>query len=108
MDALIITAGWILTLFIGAFGFLIIWYIIKGKINLEKLISEKNGDASLSRFQFLIFTFVIATSLLIIVFGQEPPDFPNSIPDGVFILLGISGGTYVISKGIQKSYEQKK
>ena len=108
MDALILTAGWILTLFLGAFGVLIIWNIINGRINLEKLISEKNGDASLSRFQFMIFTFVIATSLFIIVLGQQPPDFPMDIPDGVFILLGISGGTYVVSKGIQKSYEQKK
>jgi len=107
MDALVLVAGWILTIFIGAFGIIILWYIIKGKINLEKLISEKNGDASLSRFQFLIFTFVIATSLFIIVLGQEPPDFPIDIPEGVFILLGISGGTYVVSKGIQKSSEQK-
>jgi NADH:ubiquinone oxidoreductase subunit 6 (subunit J) len=108
MDNLGLVAGWLIAIFLGALGIIILIYIINGKIDLSKLISEKDGSASLSRFQFLIFTFVIAVSLLIIVVSQEPPNFPSTIPPEIFILLGISGGTYVISKGIQKSAEQKK
>ena len=76
-------------------------YTPKG-INLERLISDENGDASLSRFQFLIFTFVISMSLvLIIVSGEEGPAFPNPIPPEILGLLGISGFSYVLAKGIQ-------
>jgi hypothetical protein len=78
-----------------------IWYAAKG-INLERLISDEKGDASLSRFQFLIFTFVIAMSLvLIIVSGKNGPAFPSPIPDQILGLLGISGISYVLAKGIQ-------
>jgi hypothetical protein len=74
--------------------------IIIGRINLDKLISEPNGDASLSRFQFLIFTSVIAVGLLLII--VEMKGFPP-VPGQIRALLGISGGSYVISKGIQTS-----
>ena len=37
-----------------------IWKIVTDDISLKFLISDENGDAGLSRFQFLIFTFVIA------------------------------------------------
>ncbi len=37
--------------------------------------------------------------------GKDPPGFPESIPSEIFVLLGISGGTYAISKGIQSNYE---
>jgi hypothetical protein len=115
----------------------------KGTINLSKLISEDNGNASLSRFQFLVFTFVIAGSyfmMMVLYTGQfqgltdaaaamkaangdkisaatinlqtsidqvkamftfQLPD----IPSGVLGLIGLSGGSYVIAKGIQKSAE---
>jgi uncharacterized BrkB/YihY/UPF0761 family membrane protein len=108
MQSLAIVAGWIMAILLGGFGVIILIYVINGKIDLTKLISEKDGSASLSRFQFLIFTFVIAMSLLIIVVSQNPPNFPDTIPSEIFILLGISGGTYIVSKGIQKSSEQKK
>jgi hypothetical protein len=32
-----------------------LWLILVGKIDLTGLISEPNGEASLSRFQFLVF-----------------------------------------------------
>jgi len=35
----------------------------------------------------------------------EPPRFPDRIPSEIFVLLGISAGTYAISKGIQSNYE---
>ena len=73
-----------------------------GKINLEKLISEADGTASMSRFQLLVFTLVIAMSLFLVIVGKTPLAFPD-IPPEILALLGISGGSYVISKGIQKA-----
>ena len=103
MDLLLQTIGWILAIFVGALALTILFLIWTGRIDLTRLISEANGDASLSRFQFLVFTFVIAMSFFYIVVAQRPPGFPDPIPAGVFALLGISGGSYVISKGIQST-----
>jgi len=87
----------------GGLGILILVRIGKGQIDLRKLISEPNGDASLSRFQLLIFTFVIALSLFLIVVGSTPPKFPATIPPEILTLLGISASSYLVSKGIQFS-----
>lgn len=102
---LALVIGWMLTIFIGLLGAIILWLIVIGKINLSQLISEPSGQASLSRFQFLIFTFVIALSLFLIIVAKTPPDFPDPIPGGILALLGISGGSYVVSKGIQSTKE---
>jgi hypothetical protein len=100
MESLSIIAGWILAAFIGAAGALVLWKILTNAIKLDKLISEPNGDASLSRFQFLIFTFIVAMSVFLVTLRQDPPKLPD-IPAGVLALLGISAGSYVVSKGIQ-------
>ncbi len=101
-DNLTLAIGWMLTGLIGAFGLVILWKMITGDIDLKNLISETDGSgASLSRFQFLIFTFVISMSLFWVIVRHET--LPEEIPTGIFVLLGISSGSYVISKGIQKS-----
>jgi hypothetical protein len=93
--------GFVLCLFIGLLGLTILYLIWTKQINLNQLLSEANGDASMSRFQLLIFTFVIAISLFEIVeTGMKFPD----IPTGVLTLLGISASTYAVGKGI--SYSQ--
>ncbi len=112
--------GWIVALFILTLEILILqfiwvgtnsrpkydkerkeWYKPKG-INLEKVISDEKGDASLARFQFLIFTFIISMSLvLIIVSRPDGPAFPTKIPPEILGLLGISSASYVLAKGIQ-------
>lgn len=97
-------AGWIAVIFVGALAGVVLWMIFRGKIDLTKLISEQNGDASMSRFQFLLFTFVIALMWLYLFFCNGKCEFP-SIPPTVLGLMGISSGSYVVSKGIQKSYE---
>jgi peptidoglycan/LPS O-acetylase OafA/YrhL len=84
------------------FGFMILAAIASGKINISRILEEKgsaDGGASMSRFQLLIFTFVVAISLLLIVVNKH--DFPDQIPAGVLTLLGISASTYAVSKGIQ-------
>jgi hypothetical protein len=103
LSTLAAVMGWSLAIFLAVIEGIIIWYIIGGRINLERLISEKTGDASLSRFQFMIFTFVIAMGLFLIIVNSG--GFPSKIPGEILALLGISGGSYVISKGIQKASE---
>jgi len=96
--------GFVLCAFLGLLAATIIIWIWQGKIDLSALISEANGQASMSRFQLLIFTFVIAISLFTLVEkGANPNGFPE-IPNGVLTLLGISASTYAVGKGI--SYSQ--
>ena len=85
------------------FGFMILIAIASGKIDISRLLEEKSADsttsaASMSRFQLLIFTFVIALSLFLIVVNTGA--FPVKIPPEVLVLLGISATTYAVSKGI--------
>ena len=94
--------GWILTVFIGLLALMILVKIWKGDIDLNYLISDENGWASLSRFQFLVFTFVVAMSLFYLVVVGTPPAYPV-VPPEILALLGISGGSYVLSKGMQNS-----
>jgi hypothetical protein len=92
----------VIVTFMAALGLVVIVKILQGKnggIDLEYLVSGENGQASLSRFQFLIFTFVIAMGLLVIIL--EKGGFPE-ISGGVFGLLGISAGSHVSSKISQK------
>jgi hypothetical protein len=100
METLVQAVGWILAIFFAAAGAIILWKMWQNKINLEFLISEPSGHASLSRFQFLVFTFVIAMGLFLITLRQSPLSFPD-VPPTVLALLGISAGSYVVSKGIQ-------
>jgi len=102
METLSLITGYIICGLMGILGILVLWKIADGSIDLSRLISEPNGDASLSRFQFLVFTFVIALSLFLVIVSTKPAAFPN-IPGTVLSLLGISGSSYLISKGIQFS-----
>jgi len=99
--------GCVVALLIFLLGIAVIVQMFDGRINLSKLVSEENGVASLSRFQFLIFTFVISMSLLLMVVAQIKTTGTLSFPNlnNVWALLGISGGSYVVSKGIQKNFE---
>ena len=88
------------------FAAIVLWKIFTGDIDISRLISEPSTDptnpfetqkGSLSRFQFLIFTFVIAGLYTVLCIESGTL---IEIPDSVLILLGISGGSFVISKGI--------
>jgi hypothetical protein len=52
----------------------------------------------MSRLQLLLFTFIIAGLYLTLSFGAG---YMIEIPNQVLGLLGISGASYVVSKGIQ-------
>ena len=96
--------GLLACLFVGALGLIIIIWIATDRIKLEYLISEANGQASMSRFQLLLFTFVVAISLfkLVEMHGQLP-----DIPNGILTLLGISASTYAVGKGITYSRDPR-
>jgi len=86
--------------FLGTLSIILLWKIATDKIDLEWLISEDSGHASMSRFQLLIFTFVIAISFVKLT--ESLGHFPT-IDTGVLTLLGISASTYAVGKGIQMS-----
>lgn len=101
---LAIAYGMLILLFL--FGFLIVAAIASGKIDISKLLEEMGGGASMSRFQLLIFTFVIALSLFLVVVCKC--EFPKTIPPEILTLLGISASTYGVSKGIQAGSDATK
>lgn len=103
---LAVVAGWIATIVVGVIAAAIVVLIVRGKIDLKNVLEEPTtGKASLSRLQFLIFTFVIALSLFLVIVGDGKPHFPPEIPAGIFALLGISGGTYAVAKGVDANKE---
>jgi hypothetical protein len=90
---------------IVAFAAVVLWEIVDGKINLAGIISEPQdvagpdgkAKASLSRFQFLVFTFVVAG--LFLMLSIEAGTFVN-IPNNVLGLIGLSGGGFIVSKAV--------
>lgn len=106
-QTLVLVSGWLIVIVVGLVCALILWRMFTGKIDLSDILSEPGagGKASLSRLQFLIFTIVVALSLFIVIVYPTPPAFPSEIPVGLFALLGISGGTYVIAKGVESQRE---
>ncbi|WP_339375755.1 hypothetical protein [Calothrix sp. NIES-2098] len=103
--------GCAITIFVAVLEIFILIFIWEGTwnykpdkkrgINLDMLLSESTGDASLARFQLLIFTFVISMSLVLIITSSKPPAFPTAIPDQILGLLGISSTSYVLGKALQ-------
>ena len=91
-----IVIGMAVTVVILGMAIIILWKIFTNEIDLTHLIAE-NGKASLSRFQLLVFTFVIAGIYLLLCI--ESGTFVD-IPESVLGLLGISSASYVLSKGI--------
>ena len=74
------------------------------RVDLSDLVCEAPpdgvkgaGKASLSRFQFLLFTFLIAG--LFVVLSLESGTLIE-IPNGVVGLMGVSGLSYVVSKAV--------
>jgi hypothetical protein len=95
---------------------IVLFKIVTGRIDISGILSASQ-DASLSRFQFMIFTFTIAFCYLMIMLYQRVHACDVGaikaacnvsgikLPDGngAAVLLGISGGSYALGKGIQVS-----
>ena len=88
------------TIMILLYGLVVLVAIATGEIPIAALLSESGGGASMSRFQLLIFTLTIALCFVLYVVSKG--EFPT-LPPEVLELLGISAGTYAVSKGIQAS-----
>jgi hypothetical protein len=100
MEWLLVAIGVAFLVLMGALCLLLLTKMWKNEINLSSLLNEENGEASMSRFQLLIFTLVVAVGVfLFIVNHLVLPDIPNS----VLVLLGISASTYAAGKGISFS-----
>src|SRR5690242_7091706 len=88
------------TFLIAALAVIIVVLIARGTIDLKYLIADEAGDASMTRMQVLIFTFVIAVGLIKILGSTGSlPDIPN----GILVLLGVSGSTYAVGKAVNSS-----
>ena len=96
----------VISIILLGFAALVLWKTYRDPDALKGLLSEPVGPnnpepkASLSRFQFLIFTFVIAGLYLLLCIEAGTL---IEIPGNVLALLGISGGTYVVSKTVGSS-----
>ena len=99
MDHALICLVYATTVFLTALEALILWKMATDKLDLRRLIANDNGDASLSRVQLLVFTFVIAAGFLYLT--AKGSTFPV-VSNGVLVLLGISGATYAIGKSLDK------
>lgn len=104
MGNLAVFCGYVACGFIALLAITILIFIWTNRIDFSTLLTEANGQASMSRLQLLIFTFVISESLLILV-ASSPKGLPE-IPPGVLTLLGISASTYAVGKGISYSRDE--
>src|ERR1700722_1249655 len=95
-----LTVAYAAVMVIFMFALLILIEIANGKIDISSVLTESGGGASMSRFQLLIFTLVVALCFVLIVVHTK--SFP-SIPKEVLKLLGVSATTYAVGKGIQAS-----
>jgi hypothetical protein len=95
-----------ISIIILLYAFVVLLKIFKGDINLNGLLAETPGPganagvakASLSRFQFLIFTFVIAGLFLLL--SIQAGTFVD-VPTNVLALLGVSAGSYLVAKAMK-------
>lgn len=100
---LILVTDYFAVFIVFLFAVIVLAEMVAGRIDLSELLGEHGGGASMSRFQLLIFTLVIGLSfVLVVAHSKEMP----AISSQVLLLLGISGSTYAVSKGIQASTPQ--
>lgn len=108
-----ILVGYVVCGIVALFAILVIWKIATNQIDLTYLLSDDDGWASTSRFQLLIFIFVVALSFFLVVvsnvkvrqYGNKAENVPGlpDVPGGVLSLLGISASSYLVSRGISAS-----
>jgi len=100
MNGLLEAFGVAFLLFMGALCVLLLWKMWTGHIKLDTILEEANGDASVSRFQFLLFSLIVAVGVFLYIVNRLTlPDIPPSI----LTLIGISASTYAVGKGISYS-----
>jgi uncharacterized Tic20 family protein len=108
-----VLTGYLICAIVALFGLLLVWKIATNQIDLKHLLSDDDGMASTSRFQLVIFTFVVALSFFLVVVsnvkirqygaGAASTGGLPDVPSGVLALVGISASSYLVSKGISAS-----
>ncbi len=95
-NIVLLAALLVLVLIAGA----IIYAIRSPNFKLENLLSEgaDGGKPSVSRLQMLIWNFVIAFAFLYVLASNQLDKITTLLKPEVLILLGISNGTYYLSK----------
>lgn len=99
MERLKVITGYLILILVFFYGLMVLIAMVTKTIDLKYLVSETDGNASMSRFQLLIFSFVIALSLFLIVISSPTPRFPE-VPTAILTLLGISATTYAAGKAL--------
>ena len=122
LQTLEIVIGYVVCGIVGLFGVVLVYKIATNKIDLTHLLSDDDGTASTSRFQLVVFIFVIALSFFLVVVSNvklrqaggvakpAPSQSESPLPDvpgGVLSLLGISASSYLVSRGISASQPDK-
>jgi hypothetical protein len=102
IDKLKLATGYATLTFLFLLSIIVLLDLASNKIDLSKMLEELSGGASLSRFQLLVFTFVIGFSFFVVVANSKENRLPD-IPTNVLALLGVSASTYAVSKGLQVS-----
>jgi hypothetical protein len=95
-----LVCGYAVVLFLGLLAATLLTLVWRNKIDLSGLLAEVNGQASVSRFQLVIFTMIIALALFVLTI--QDGKFPYISPE-ILILLGISSSTYAVGKAISFS-----
>jgi hypothetical protein len=99
-DEVLMVLAYAFLVIMGALCVMLLEKMWRDRIDLSTLLDEANGDASMSRFQLLIFTLLVAVGVFLFVLNNLTlPDIPNS----VLVLVGISSSTYAAGKGISFS-----
>lgn len=107
--------GYVVCVIVALFGLILVWKIANNDIDLSHLLADDDGQASTSRFQLIIFTFVVGLSFFLVVVsnvkirqygggGGAGGGLPE-VPSGVLALLGISASSYLVSRGISASQD---
>jgi hypothetical protein len=102
-DWLVAISGYGVCFYLGLICAVLLLKVYQDKINLATLLDEANGSASISRFQLLIFTLIVAISLFLVV--AKTGGLPD-VPPSILMLVGISASTYAVSKGISYSRDE--
>jgi hypothetical protein len=103
-ERLALAFGYGLLLLLFFIGVLVVLGMATDRIDLSKLVCDDKGDASMSRFQLLIFTFVVALSFFYT--AAKTRQMPE-VPTGVLTLLGISASTYGVGKALQPPSDEQ-
>ena len=101
--------SYLVAIIIGLIGLIVVWKMWKGDIDLSKWCRRASRAAATraSALPVLDLHFVISMSFLLMVVAsiKTAKEGTFSFPDlkNVWSLLGISGGSYVVSKGIERA-----